>query len=55
MTPLVVPPEEWVDIPGSDPPMQVWHRQHRTVVITDHAKGVHGLGLRLKPKATSDA
>jgi hypothetical protein len=47
MTPLVVPPETWVRIPGSN--FEVWHRQHRNVVITDHYKGAHGLGLRIVP------
>lgn len=41
---VVVPPDTWVRLPGSE--WEVWHRQNRTVLLTDHPKGVHGLAIR---------
>lgn len=46
--PVVIPPEIWVRLPGTD--WEVWHKQKRSVLLTDHKKGVHGLALRFAPR-----
>jgi hypothetical protein len=45
---VVVVPEVWTRLPGTD--WEVYHKQKRPVLLTDHEKGTHGLALRWNPR-----